>query len=62
MIFGIGIMLIILGVFQAIGIGAKIIKDGGSYPQTQNDKDLATIGRIIALILIVSAGIYLVCV
>lgn len=61
MVFGIGVMLVVLGALQAGGVGAKI-KDNGFSATSQSDKDLAIIGRIISVILIVAAGIYLLCI
>ncbi len=58
MIFGIGIMLVTLGIFHAIGLGAKV--QDTKCPIS--DDELVIAGRIVSTILIIAAGIYLLCV
>lgn len=58
MVFGVGVMLIILSIFHAIGLGAKVKDDRCST----SDEGLAMVGKIITIILIAIAGICLLCV
>lgn len=58
MIFGIGVMLITLGICNAIGLGAKVKDTKCPTP----DEELAVMGRIISIILITAAGVCLLCI
>jgi heme/copper-type cytochrome/quinol oxidase subunit 2 len=57
MIFSIGIMLVVLGVLHAIGLGGRA---NATHCPTPDERELAAIGKVITIILIVCAGIYLV--